>query len=64
MKRDSRGAHTVITQQYTRRRNTPLLRNLQDRLLLHHRAPRASQRTVRGNVNVLLLAEIDNLLLW
>lgn len=41
-----------------------LLRNLHDRRSLEQRASRTSQRTVRGDVNALFIAQVDNLLLW
>ena len=53
----------MIAQQHDRRPNVMLLRDLQDTLVLEQRAARAAQRTIRSNVNALVLAEVDNLLL-
>jgi len=53
----------VPAKQDRRGRNPSLLRDLDDRLGREERAPRAPQRTVRGDVDALLLAEVDNLLL-
>lgn len=45
------------------RRDTTLLGNLDDRLRREQGATRATQGAVSGNVDTLLVAEIDNLLL-
>jgi hypothetical protein len=54
---------TMITQQHGRRSNTMFLRNFEHPFVLEQRRPRATERTVRGNVDALVFAEIYNLLL-
>lgn len=53
----------VVAEQDSRGRNTLLLRNLDNRLGSHDGATGAAKGTVGLNVNALLLAEVDNLLL-
>lgn len=50
-------------QQNSSRSNAALLRNGHDRLGSEQRAAGAAQRTVRGDVDAFLLAEVDDLLL-
>ena len=50
-------------QKNSRRSNTPLIRNLHNRRRREQRTPRAPQRTVRGDMNTLFFAKVDNLLL-
>lgn len=51
-------------QKNRRRSNTPPIGNLHNRRCREQRTPRAAQRTVRGDVNALFFAKVDNLLLW
>lgn len=53
----------MITQQNSRRLNPMLLGNLDHRLSAGHRATGASKRRVRHDVDALLLAKVDNVLL-
>lgn len=55
--------HTMPAQENSRRSNTPLIRNLDNRRRRKQRTPRAPQRAVRGDMDALLFAEVDNLLL-
>lgn len=54
----------MVAQQYNCWSDAVLLGNLVDDLVLEQRATGATQGAVGGNVNALLLAEVDNLLLW
>jgi len=54
---------TMVTQQHRSGSNAMLLRHLPDLLVLEQRRPRAAQRTVRRDVNALLLAEVNDFLL-
>lgn len=61
--KDARVKHTVPAKQNRSRRNTALLGNLDDRLSREQGATGATQGTVGGNVDALLVTEVDNLLL-
>lgn len=53
----------MVAQQDGRRLDPVLLCDLDDRLSRHHRPASAAERAVRHDVNAVLLAEVDNLLL-
>lgn len=55
--------HTVVAQQDCACGNALLLRNLDHRLCSHERAARAAQRAVSHDVDAIVLAKVDNLLL-
>lgn len=59
-----KGKRTVPAQQNSSGSNTALLGNGHDRLGSEQRATGAAQRAVRGDVDALLVAEVDDLLLW
>lgn len=50
-------------QKNSRRSNTSPIRNLHNRRRREQRTPRAPQRTVRGDMNTLFFAKVDNFLL-
>jgi hypothetical protein len=54
---------TVIAEENSRSRDTPLLSNLDHGLGTHDGTTCAAKRAVSLDVNALLLAEVDNLLL-
>lgn len=58
------GVLTVPAQQNSSRSDTSLLGHFDDRCCCEERATCAAQRTVRSDNNTLLLAEVDDLLLW
>lgn len=58
------GVLTVPAQQNSSRSNASLLGHFNNRRCREERATRAAQRTVRSNNDALLLAEVDDLLLW
>lgn len=53
----------MITQQHSRWLDAVLLGDGDDRFGREHRAARATERAVRHDVDALLVAEVDNLLL-
>lgn len=58
------GMHTMPAQQNCCRCDSLLLRDFNDGLCRKERASSASQRAVSSDVDALLLAEVDDLLLW